>query len=224
MLGFSGGGGLGGGNPNFKINLAKVMASEKDIGLEVVAVLEHQTSHNGPSFAPFVWTIESMGDGTAGIAQSFALLLMAWSGTDSRVYVHVCNAQRFDQLDDLDHGQLSPPEWTTTSPAMASYTWQLSDWSYIVLWKGTDEAHHLYESGAGGTDLALLSTRLSWTDCSEFEPAIIHHPNRPLTGDHWIYAWAGTDKPTHSLNVATRADLVDRHVPVDEWYKEYHAV
>jgi hypothetical protein len=199
------GGGLGGGPPNGKINLAW---SEDGIKWEMPGiVLEHQTSWHGPALAPYVAT-----------SGPNAQILLAWTGTDDHLYVHDAYERHFDQLDDHFYHQQSPPEASHFGPAMASFTSQPSDWSFIVVWPGADEAQHLYESGGGGNNTGL-AWRVSWTDCSAFESAVVHHPTYP--GDNnWIYAWAGTDLE-HKLNVATRGDLVDRHVPVDPWYHEH---
>jgi hypothetical protein len=206
LLAFCGGGGAGGGDPNGKINIAW---SADGLTWEFPGtVLEHQTSFHSPAVAPFV--------ATSGPDSE---LLLAWTGTDQHLYVNNCAEKRFDQLDDHVHEQ-APPESSEWGPAMASFSAQPSDWSYIVVWTGTDQDGHLYESGGGGNNWGLAG-RTSWTDTSAFEPAIVHHPTNPGS-DAWVYAWAGRDA-VNRLNVALRRDLVDRHVPQDDWYKTHSA-
>lgn len=202
---FAGGGGLGGAQPNGKINFAWSVDGENWPEWPQL-VLDTQTSWHTSALAPYVAT-----------AGPDAELLWAFTGVDNKLYVHHAYEQRFDQFGDRNAEQ-APPEESFAGPAMASHTFDLSDWAYRVVFAGNDAERHLYETG-GEENNWLLGYRRSYTDCSQFEPAIVHHPTRGGQDD-WIYAWAGTDA-VHRLNIAGGQDLVDRHVPEDDWYQEH---
>jgi hypothetical protein len=191
FLTFAGGGGMGGGPANRKINLAW---TEDGNHWEMPGlVLEHQTSPSAPMLAEYP-----------------IMALLVFRGTDQRVYVASAQGDQFNQFDWPAPSLQQLGDTTHFAPGLCSHNYDISDWAFSIVYTGSppnDPRQHLYEFGLGGNTYLLDDhvQRTRYTDCSAFEPSVFHLPGIGLTD--WVYAWAGTDDQ-HRINLAMLDDLV----------------
>lgn len=189
ILTFAGGGGMGGGPPNQKINLAWTEDGSK--WTIPGTVLEHQTSPSAPMLTAYP-----------------DMALLVFRGTDQRIYLANAQEEQFDQFDDPAPGLQQLGDTTHFAPGLSSHNYDLSDWAFFIVYTGSppnDPEQHLYTRGAGGNTYRLGDKgRVKYSDCSAFEPSVLHLPSNGL--HDWLFAWAGTDDHQR-VNTAMLDDL-----------------
>jgi hypothetical protein len=190
VLAFAGGGGFGAAAPNSQLNV--MWSADGHTWSANEQFVSTHTSLFSPALAPMV---------DNGID---AILMLAFTGTNSQVYILKAPLMHFDQFNAGPGEGLAMQVTNHNSdfgPGLASFNESNpsggagggDNWSQTLIWAGSgDRQLNTMGAGANGTTLGFQKTL---SETAAFEPAAIQVQGA------WFGAWAGTD-PVRRLNLA----------------------